>query len=108
MDGCPPATKAWPLAGAGRVGEDGTVESLARLREQRAFCCRLSPDRALGSVEEADAFLRDRGLLHVRWGDPEQGIADLTSYLAADSEAEDGEDVAEVLAEARRRLDLVC
>ena len=63
MDGCPPATKAWPLAGAGRVGEDGTVESLARLREQRMFSCRLSPDRALGSVEEADAFLRDRGLL---------------------------------------------
>jgi len=63
MDGCPPATTAWPLAGAGRVGEDETVESLARLREQRMFSCRLSPDRALGSVEEADAFLRDRGLL---------------------------------------------
>jgi len=63
MDGCPPATKAWPLARAGRVGEDETVESLARLREQRMFSCRLSPDRALGSVEEADAFLRDRGLL---------------------------------------------
>ena len=68
MDRCPPATKAWPLAGAGRAGEDGTVESLARLREQRTFCCRLSPDRALGSVEEADAFLRDRGLL-TRTGD---------------------------------------
>jgi hypothetical protein len=39
------------------------VESLVRLREQRAFRCRLSPDRALESVEEADAFLRDRGLL---------------------------------------------
>ena len=39
------------------------VESLARLREQRAFLCRRSADRALGSVEEADAFLRDRGLL---------------------------------------------
>jgi hypothetical protein len=39
------------------------VESLARLREQRVFRCRLSPDRALESVEEADAFLRDRGLL---------------------------------------------
>src|SRR5882757_8388892 len=63
MDGCPPATTAWPLAGAGRVGEDETVESLARLRERRMFSCRLSPDRALGSVEEADAFLRDRGLL---------------------------------------------
>ena len=39
------------------------MESLARLREQRVFRCRLSPDRALGSVEDADAFLRDRGLL---------------------------------------------
>ena len=39
------------------------MESLARLREQRVFRCRLSPDRALESVEEADAFLRDRGLL---------------------------------------------
>ncbi|HEV3292227.1 MAG TPA: hypothetical protein VG123_24890 [Streptosporangiaceae bacterium] len=39
------------------------MESLTRLREQRAFLCRLSPDRALGSVEEADTFLRDRGLL---------------------------------------------
>ena len=45
------------------MGDDGTVESLTRLREQRAFLCRLSPGRALGSVEEADTFLRDRGLL---------------------------------------------
>jgi hypothetical protein len=45
------------------VGDDGTVESLTQLREQRAFLCRLSPDRALGSVEEADTFLQDRGLL---------------------------------------------
>ena len=45
------------------MGDDGTVESLTQLREQRAFLCRLSPDRALGSVEEADTFLRDRGLL---------------------------------------------
>src|SRR5947208_7231600 len=49
--------------GVRSAGEDGTVESLTRLGEQRAFYCRLSPDRALGSVEEADAFLRDRGLL---------------------------------------------
>ena len=39
------------------------MESLTRLREQRAFLCRLSPDRALGSVEEADTFLQERGLL---------------------------------------------
>src|SRR3989440_9241110 len=44
-------------------GEDGSVESLTELRKRRAFQCRLTPDRALGSVEEADAFLRDRGLL---------------------------------------------
>jgi hypothetical protein len=36
---------------------------LTELQERRAFECRLTPDRALGSVEEADAFLRDRGLL---------------------------------------------
>ncbi|HEX3528748.1 MAG TPA: transglutaminase-like domain-containing protein [Thermoanaerobaculia bacterium] len=65
-------------------------------------------DRLLLLDPDDPAPLRDRGLLHVRWGDPEQGIADLTSYLAAESEAEDGEDVAAVLAEARRRLDLVC
>ena len=39
------------------------MESLTRLREQRAVLCRLSPGRALGSVEEADTFLQDRGLL---------------------------------------------
>jgi hypothetical protein len=39
------------------------VESLTGLRERRAFECRLTPDRALRSVAEADAFLRDRGLL---------------------------------------------
>jgi hypothetical protein len=39
------------------------MESLAGLLEQRAFRCRLVPERALGSVEEADGFLRDRGLL---------------------------------------------
>jgi hypothetical protein len=39
------------------------VGSLAGLRERRAFQCRLTPDRALRSLEEADAFLRDRGLL---------------------------------------------
>jgi hypothetical protein len=39
------------------------VESLAAAREERAFLCRLTPDRALGSLDEADAFLRDRGML---------------------------------------------
>ena len=39
------------------------MESLTELRERRAFCCRLTPDRALRSLAEAEAFLRDRGLL---------------------------------------------
>jgi hypothetical protein len=39
------------------------VESVADLQRQREFECRLSPDRALGSLQEAEAFLRDRWLL---------------------------------------------
>ena len=39
------------------------MESAAELRERRAFECRLTPDRALRSPDEADAFLRDRGML---------------------------------------------
>ena len=39
------------------------VESLAELRERRAFECRLTPDRALASLAEADDFARERGLL---------------------------------------------
>jgi hypothetical protein len=39
------------------------MESLSELRERRAFECRLTEDRALGSLDEAEAFLRDRALL---------------------------------------------
>ena len=39
------------------------MKSAAELRERRAFECRLTPDRALRSLDEADAFLRDRGML---------------------------------------------
>jgi hypothetical protein len=39
------------------------MESLAGLRERRAFECRLTADRALGSLDEAEGFLRERGLL---------------------------------------------
>jgi len=38
-------------------------ESLDQLRRRRDFECRLTPDRALESLGEAGAFLRDRGLL---------------------------------------------
>src|ERR687884_75848 len=36
---------------------------LQELHARRAYECRLTPDRALRSVDEAEAFLRDRGLL---------------------------------------------
>ena len=39
------------------------MTTLDELRERRAFECRLTPDRALGSLDEAEAFLIDRGLL---------------------------------------------
>lgn len=43
--------------------DHGAVESLSELRERRAFECRLTADRALETVAEAEEFLRDRRLL---------------------------------------------
>jgi hypothetical protein len=37
--------------------------TLAELEERRAYECRLIPGRALETLDEADGFLRDRGLL---------------------------------------------
>ena len=39
------------------------MPSLTELHERRAFECRLTPDRALDTLEDAEAFVRDRGLL---------------------------------------------
>jgi hypothetical protein len=39
------------------------VETLSDLEARRAYECRLTPDRALQSLDEAERFLRDRGLL---------------------------------------------
>jgi len=39
------------------------MTTLAELEERRAYECRLTPDRALGSLDEAEAFLLDRGML---------------------------------------------
>src|SRR5919201_734229 len=39
------------------------MSRLQELQERRAHECRLTPDRALRSLDEAEAFLRDRGLL---------------------------------------------
>jgi len=40
-----------------------SVKPLRELLEQRACECRLTPDRALETLADAEAFLRDRGLL---------------------------------------------
>jgi hypothetical protein len=50
------------MAGAA-LGKDGVVELLGELLERRVFDCRLAPDRPLGTLAEAEAFLQDRGLL---------------------------------------------
>jgi hypothetical protein len=39
------------------------VTTLAELEERRAYECRLTPDRALETIDDAERFLRDRGLL---------------------------------------------
>ena len=39
------------------------MPTLAELEERREHECRLTPDRALETLEEAEEFLRDRGLL---------------------------------------------
>jgi hypothetical protein len=39
------------------------VESLTGLQERRRFECRLTPDRALRTLDDAEAFLRGRGML---------------------------------------------
>jgi hypothetical protein len=42
----------------------GVVASLvSELEERRAQACRLTPDRALGSLADAEAFVRDRGVV---------------------------------------------
>jgi hypothetical protein len=39
------------------------MPSLSELEERRAYECRLTPDRALETLDDAAAFVRDRGLL---------------------------------------------
>jgi hypothetical protein len=51
------------LAVQAAATEDDIVESLTELAEARAFDCRLTPDRALLTLADADAFLHDRGML---------------------------------------------
>jgi hypothetical protein len=41
----------------------GSDTGLSELRERRAFALRLTPDRALETIEDAEVFLRERGML---------------------------------------------
>jgi hypothetical protein len=43
--------------------EHEQVDQLGSLMQRRAYACRLSPDRALASLDDAEAFLLDRGML---------------------------------------------
>jgi len=45
------------------VGTARTDTALERLQERRALLCRLTPDRALETLDEAEDFLRERGML---------------------------------------------
>jgi hypothetical protein len=51
------------LRRSARVRDYCNVATIDELRDRRVFECRLDPDRALRSVDEAEEFLRDRGLL---------------------------------------------
>jgi hypothetical protein len=43
--------------------ENCNMQDLEELKERRAYECRLTPDRALATIDEAEQFLCDRGLL---------------------------------------------
>jgi hypothetical protein len=45
------------------VGTAPPDTALGELQERRAFLCRLTPDRALETIEDAEDFLCDRGML---------------------------------------------
>jgi hypothetical protein len=45
------------------VGTAAPDTALGELQERRAFLCRLTPDRALETFDDAEEFLRDRGML---------------------------------------------
>ena len=62
MFGTSPDTISFPIVRMTAVATPPSMPSEALLRQREAEC-RLTPDRALESLDEAEAFLRDRGLL---------------------------------------------
>jgi hypothetical protein len=51
------------IAAVGIAEQYSSVGRLEELQERRAYECRLTPDRALETLDDAEAFLRDRGML---------------------------------------------
>jgi hypothetical protein len=61
-----PDTSSFPIvriAAVGTAEQYSSVGRLEELQERRAYECRLTPDRALDTLDDAEAFLRDRGML---------------------------------------------
>jgi hypothetical protein len=62
-----PESSSFPIvtmaAVATRPEYKEAVPSLSELQERRAYECRLTPDRALETLDDAAAFIRDRSLL---------------------------------------------
>lgn len=62
-----PESSSFPIvtmaAVATRAEYKEAVPSLSELQDRRAFECRLTPDRALETLDDAAAFVHDRGLL---------------------------------------------
>ena len=62
-----PESSSFPIvtmaAVATRAEYKEAVPSLSELEERRAYECRLTPDRALETLDDAAAFVSDRGLL---------------------------------------------
>jgi hypothetical protein len=64
--GTSPETSSFPIVTIAAVDIFVSIKVVSRLEElqdRRRFECRLTPDRALESLDEAEAFLHDRGLL---------------------------------------------
>ena len=59
-------------------------------------------DRMLLLDPEDPSSLRERGILHTRYGDPYVGVQDLETYLEVDPSAADQEEIFGLLVEARR------
>lgn len=59
------------------------MSRLRELEERREYECRLTPDRALGSVEEAAEFLQERGMLTRT---PDSALPSLFEAMGAERE----------------------